>query len=282
MAKRCAGAEQQTSFVHTATLSTSKSPPSECSPSSNFGSDSCARVPSAVRPSAWLRCIAILALLFVASPALAADSSTLPSSTPALTQGSSNSATTPFPTLSSNSNSDVSTSSSSSSSSAQPDNPDELEDGGGIGIVGAFSGISSFSPTTSGSALSLNNTRTSLVALSQSSASLLASASADGPIIAACAFYNQDGSISSAYFGGSFTTLNKTSVGYIAAVNSAGQIDPMGGGVNGPVNALFCNQKSGVVYVGGNFTTVAASLTSSVATMRSNSTGALTLYNSAT
>ncbi|KAJ2740760.1 hypothetical protein GGI20_005635 [Coemansia sp. BCRC 34301] len=250
MAECCARAEQQTA----SDLSSSKS--------STAGG---ACMPPAARSSAWLRCIAILALLFVASPALAADPSTSPSSTPA---------TTPIATLSS-SKTDL-----SSSSAGQSDTPKDPEDGGGIGIVGAFSGVSSFSPATSGSTLSLNNTRTSLIALSQSSASLLASASVDGPITTACAFYNKDGSVSSAYFGGSITTLNATTVGFVVGVNSVGQVDQMGGGVSGPVNALFCHQKSGTVYVGGNFTTVSASLTLSVATMRSRSTGALALYDS--
>ncbi|KAJ2492050.1 hypothetical protein IWW37_001764 [Coemansia sp. RSA 2050] len=281
MAKRCAGAKQQASFFHTDTRPSSNSP-SKCSPSSGAA---CAHAPTAARSSAWMRCTAILALMFVASPALAADSSTLFASTPTPTTAGSGSAITPVSTISSNTSSDVSSSSSSNSGgggSSQSGSVEELEGDGGIGIVGAFSGVSSFSPTSSGSALSLNSTRTSLAALSQNSALLLASASANGPITAACAFYNKDGTISTAYIGGSFTTLNSTSVGYVAAVSATGQIDPMGGGVNGPVNALYCSQKSGIVYVGGNFTTVSASLTSSVATMRSNSTGALTLYSSAT
>ncbi|KAJ1666348.1 hypothetical protein IW140_001077 [Coemansia sp. RSA 1813] len=228
--------------------------------------------------SSWLRCVAVLALLFIISPVLATSDASSPDVSVSITTNSE---------LGSMSEADVATSTddgffssdASSSEESSSDGSDE-SDGGGIGIVGAFSGISSFTPNSSGAALSLNSSMTSLVWLSQNAASSLFSATTDGDITAACAFYNNDGSIAKAYFGGSFISINSTSAGYVAGVDANGKLDTMFGGVNGPVNALFCDNDTQLVYVGGNFSSTVSGLTTDIATMRSSSTGALAMYNS--
>ncbi|KAJ2798080.1 hypothetical protein H4R20_004949, partial [Coemansia guatemalensis] len=167
------------------------------------------------------------------------------------------------------------------SSEEEPDSDSDdsqSSDDGSIGIVGAFNGVSSFSPDSPGSALSLNSSMTSFVALSQNAVELLAAGSSTGDVAAACALYKRDGTFAKAYFGGTISMLNSTTLGYVFGVDAAGNIDAMTGGVNGPVNALYCDDKTQLVYVGGNFTNTASGLTTSVATMRSLSTGGLAVY----
>ncbi|KAJ1802857.1 hypothetical protein LPJ75_006056, partial [Coemansia sp. RSA 2598] len=65
------------------------------------------------------------------------------------------------------------------------DEPEPSEDDeGGIGIVGGFSGVSSFNPNNKGASLSLNKDETSLVALSRESGMLLESFTAEGQVTA--------------------------------------------------------------------------------------------------
>ncbi|KAJ2162384.1 hypothetical protein GGF46_000748 [Coemansia sp. RSA 552] len=165
-----------------------------------------------------------------------------------------------------------------SSTASELESDDEDDDEGNIGIVGGFNGVSSFSPGSDASALTLNSSLTSLVSLSESAAQLLATGTAIGDITTACTLYGTDGKLSKAFFGGSISSLNRTTVGYVAGVDMAGNIDTMLGGVNGPVNALFCDNETQLVYVGGNFTSTTTGLTGSVATMRSESTGGLAIY----
>ncbi|KAJ1852706.1 hypothetical protein LPJ73_002777, partial [Coemansia sp. RSA 2703] len=155
----------------------------------------------------------------------------------------------------------------------------DKSDEGGIGIVGGFSGVSSFSPNNGGASLALDKDMTSVVSLSKDSGILLGTFTADGQITAGCSFYNSDGSISQSFFGGTITSLNSTNVGYVVGVDSSGLVDVMSGGVDGPINALYCDQGTNQVFVGGNFTSTIAGLTTSIATMRSASTGSMAIYS---
>ncbi|KAJ1894101.1 hypothetical protein LPJ81_005226, partial [Coemansia sp. IMI 209127] len=223
----------------------------------------------------WIRCVAVLALLFIVSPVLATDDASPADVSVSTATNSGLSLMTELDSATS-----IDDESFSSDASTSEESSSDESDGGGIGIVGAFSGISSFTPNSSGAALSLNSNLTSLVWLSQNAASSLLSATTEGDITAACAFYNQDGSIAKAYFGGNFISINSTNAGYVAGVDSNGNVDSMLGGVNEPVNALFCDDDTQLVYVGGNFTSTVAGLTTNIATMSSSSTGALAIYNS--
>ncbi|KAJ1955866.1 hypothetical protein GGI12_005460, partial [Dipsacomyces acuminosporus] len=165
------------------------------------------------------------------------------------------------------------------SGSAATDAARSIEDLGEIGIVGAFRGVSSFTPNGGGATLTLDKGVSSLISLSQNSAALLTSTATDGKVTAACAFYDGDGNISRAFFGGSISAVNSTAVGYVAGIDANGNIDTMKGGVDGPINALFCEQETRQVYVGGNFTNTAAGLTTDVSTLHSSSTGGLAVYN---
>ncbi|KAJ2855870.1 hypothetical protein J3B02_001932 [Coemansia erecta] len=163
------------------------------------------------------------------------------------------------------------------------DDPEPIKDDdeGGIGIVGGFSGVSSFNPNNKGASLSLDKDTTSLVALSRESGMLLESFTLEGQVTAGCSFYNSDGSILQSFFGGTFTSLNSSQAGYVAGVDTNGRVDFMAMGVNGPVNALYCHQDTKQVFVGGSFTSTQAGLTTDVATMYSSSTGGMAIYSAA-
>ena len=76
----------------------------------------------------------------------------------------------------------------------------------------------------------------------------------DGDIRALCPFV-ADGTLQSIVLGGNFTNVGpERTPGGIAFINgTTGAVLPMDG-LNGTVNALFCDDQSGKVYVGGTFT----------------------------
>ncbi|KAJ1888632.1 hypothetical protein LPJ66_008471, partial [Kickxella alabastrina] len=240
------------------------------------------------RPRSWLRRIAVIGLLVAAavSPALAADSSgssvsttvavaTGPISTATPLRSASESELDEESELESDGDSSNEAESAEESDISGLDTGDNEDDGGGIGIVGGFSGVSSFSPDVNSPTLSLNNSLTSVVALSTDSASLLGSYTATGQVTAGCSFYNKDGSISQSFFGGTLNSLDSKYVGYVAGLDSDGLVDTMNGGVDGPINALYCDQGTQQVFVGGSFTSTVEGMTSSIVTMRSSSTGGI-------
>ncbi|OLY85135.1 Polarized growth protein rax2 [Smittium mucronatum] len=55
-------------------------------------------------------------------------------------------------------------------------------------------------------------------------------------------------------FGGFFSTINNSSASNIFAKDSRGNNNTFLGGVNGPVNSVFCDNKNSIVWLGGNFT----------------------------
>ncbi|KAJ2637355.1 hypothetical protein GGF40_002414 [Coemansia sp. RSA 1286] len=256
---------------------------------------------SKTRPRTWIRTVAILGLLLVAVlPVMGADSSdavaaslSVASTTGPDSKPNSLADDPELRALSADESDgddqdsiDDDAKESSSSLSDELDSIDEpqpeegeRDDEGGIGIVGGFSGVSSFNPNNKGASLSLDKDMTSVVALSRESGMLLGSFTAEGQVTTGCSFYNSDGSILQSFFGGTLISLNSTQVGYVAGVDANGQIDDMAMGVNGPVNALFCHQDTKQVFVGGSFTSTISGLTTSIATRRSASTGGIAIYN---
>ncbi|KAJ2851692.1 hypothetical protein IWW36_000837 [Coemansia brasiliensis] len=224
----------------------------------------------------WLRYVAVLALVLLATPSLAADP----------TDGAlsaSLSGTNVDPTPGPESNLELGEllgriAENNEENSSDEDVSDSDDNEGSIGIVGAFNGVSSFSPGSSGAALGLDSSSMSLLSLTENSATLLAAASASGQVTAACTIY-ESGSFKKVFMGGSISMMNTTTVGYVFGVDASGNVDSMLGGVNGPVNALYCDNDTQLVYVGGNFTSTVNGLTSNVATMRSTSTGSLAIYD---
>jgi hypothetical protein len=81
----------------------------------------------------------------------------------------------------------------------------------------------------------------------------LANSKADGYIAAMCPFVLQDGTLAGVVVGGNFTSLGGINASAIALVNAtSGAITPLPG-LTGRVAALYCDQPSGTVYVGGSF-----------------------------
>ncbi|KAF2464047.1 uncharacterized protein BDR25DRAFT_99126 [Lindgomyces ingoldianus] len=76
----------------------------------------------------------------------------------------------------------------------------------------------------------------------------------DADIKAMCAF-QANGTLQGIVFGGNFTSVGETHTpGGIAWLNvTSGQVYPLTG-LNGTVNALFCDPDAGRVYIGGSFT----------------------------
>ncbi|KAJ2629921.1 hypothetical protein H4R22_003033 [Coemansia sp. RSA 1290] len=223
----------------------------------------------------WLRYVAVLAFVLLATPSLAAEPTGSALSAPL-------SGTNVDPTPVPESNGELGEllgriAENNEEDSSEESASDSDDNEGSIGIVGAFNGVSSFSPGSNGAALGLDSNSMSLLSLTENSATLLAAASASGQVTAACTIYDS-GSFKKVFMGGSISMLNTTTVGYVFGVDASGNIDSMLGGVNGPVNALYCDNETQLVYVGGNFTSTVNGLTSNVATMRSTSTGSLAIY----
>lgn len=77
---------------------------------------------------------------------------------------------------------------------------------------------------------------------------------ADAYIRAMCSFVQKDGSLAGVVVGGNFTSLGGVETQGIAIFQpNTSTIQPMPG-LNGSVNALFCDNSSNTVYVGGSFT----------------------------
>ncbi|KAJ2589549.1 hypothetical protein IWW49_002433, partial [Coemansia sp. RSA 1797] len=155
----------------------------------------------------WLRCAVALALVLLATPSLAADPT--PATLDAAPQSMS---TDPTPDTFIGElgklfgkDADEGDVSSAEEASAGTDDSDD-DDEGSIGIVGAFNGVSWFSPNSKGAALALDSDMSSLLMLSESSATLLAAASSSGQVTTACALYNKDGSFARAFMGGSVSS----------------------------------------------------------------------------
>lgn len=234
----------------------------------------------------WAMAILALAMFSAYSPAVSAadttiDPSTASVTTPTATHHPASSATGLLQNFGQNggSETDSDTFSDDGDHSSVEEDEEENVNGGDIGIVGSFSGISSFTPGGKSSALKLSSEDESLISLSQSSASVIESSKMNGQITTACFLYNSDGSVSKTYFGGSLTSLNQTPIGYVAAIDSSGHIDTMHDGVYGPINTLYCDQDLQMVYVGGNFSSTVVGLTDSVATARSQSSGNMAIYS---
>ncbi|KAJ2822781.1 hypothetical protein IWW50_004067, partial [Coemansia erecta] len=226
----------------------------------------------------WLRCAAALALVLLATPSLAADPTGTAPGAPTQGAGTSPTPDTFIGELGKLFGKDADDEAGGSSVAEESEGSDDDDGEGSIGIVGAFNGVSSFSPNSNGAALALESNMTSLLMLSESSATLMAAVSSSGQVTAACTMYNADGSFARAFMGGSMSSLNSTSVGYVFGIDGSGNVDSMAGGVNGPVNALYCDNDTQLVYVGGNFTSTVSGLVTSVATMRAASTGSLAVY----
>lgn len=137
---------------------------------------------------------------------------------------------------------------------------------GSVALAGSFAGLSFYDPASSSSSSSSANTT-----LSSSRATLFSSSGSAGSsaapvplaqtgegdsILAVCQLPASDGSSSNGtlFVGGSFSSLGGVDAQNVALVDlGSGTVSTLGSGVDGAVNALFCNGTSGEVWLGGAF-----------------------------
>lgn len=77
--------------------------------------------------------------------------------------------------------------------------------------------------------------------------------SSDGHISAMCALSAKNGSLVGVFVGGNFTSLGGVESQGIALFDPASNTVRQIRGIAGKVQALYCDQESGIVYVGGEF-----------------------------
>ncbi|OSX66181.1 hypothetical protein POSPLADRAFT_1166155 [Postia placenta MAD-698-R-SB12] len=126
---------------------------------------------------------------------------------------------------------------------------------GTVGLTGAFAGIGLSDNSTITTTFD-SSEATLLSRSSDGSLSALGSTNSGGSIAAGCAL----GDVF--YFGGSFTSIGKTSANSLASYTpSSGSFSALGSnGPNGDVYALYCDEKNNNVWVGGKFTSPAPSV----------------------
>jgi hypothetical protein len=124
---------------------------------------------------------------------------------------------------------------------------------GRVGVVGDFDGVSLYQ--FAGQTQNPGNTNGSTSLLSRYPTGAFATLqSSDASIQALCPFILKDGTLAGVVVGGNFTSLGGVQASGIALFNvTTSQIVPLPG-LSGRVNALYCDQNSSMVYVGGSFT----------------------------
>lgn len=128
----------------------------------------------------------------------------------------------------------------------------DLSNLGRIGIAGDFSGISLYEYLGQNGRPPRKNGSESLLGMLPNGA-LASIVSTDATIRAMCTFMLSDGEMQGVVMGGNFTSLDGTESKAIALYNpETSDITPLTG-LEGEVNALYCDQERDTVYVGGNF-----------------------------
>ncbi|KAG4261069.1 hypothetical protein FPRO03_12076 [Fusarium proliferatum] len=123
---------------------------------------------------------------------------------------------------------------------------------GRIGIVGDYDGISLYEYEGQKESTRSSNGSESLLAQMPNGAfaSIL---STDASIRAMCSFQLSNGDMQGVVIGGNFTSLDGTQSKAVALFNpNTTEVTPLDG-IEGEVNALYCDQERDTVYVGGNF-----------------------------
>jgi hypothetical protein len=125
---------------------------------------------------------------------------------------------------------------------------------GKVGLAGAFAGLQLFDNS---SAVTFDPSTSTLFSRSSAGAlSRLGSTNTGGRIAAGCAITDVF------YFAGSFSSISGTSANNIASyTQSSGAFTALdSNGPNGEINAMYCDQKNGKVWVGGKFTSPGSSV----------------------
>jgi len=127
----------------------------------------------------------------------------------------------------------------------------DFERMGKVGVAGSFAGIDLYNDNQSSQLQTTFDSTTSTLFLRAQDGALIpiGSTNVGGRVVTGCSMGNVF------YVGGTFTTLGGTNTANIAtyssSTNNIAQL--AGGGLDGPVSALHCDEKNGVLWVGGSF-----------------------------
>lgn len=122
---------------------------------------------------------------------------------------------------------------------------------GKVGVAGSFAGIDLYNDNQSSQPQTTFDPTTSTLFLRAQDGGLtpIGSTNVGGRVVTGCSMGNVF------YVGGTFTTLGGTNTANIAAYSSStNKIAQLAdGGLDGPVSALHCDEKTGLLWVGGSF-----------------------------
>jgi hypothetical protein len=123
---------------------------------------------------------------------------------------------------------------------------------GRVGVAGDFDAVSLYQWIGQSQSAGSQNGSSSLLSRYPSGAFANLQMS-DGTIQAMCPFVMKDGTMAGVVVGGNFTSLGGVAANGIALFNTTtSEIVPLPG-LSGSVAALYCDQNSSTVYVGGSF-----------------------------
>lgn len=127
----------------------------------------------------------------------------------------------------------------------------DFERMGKVGVAGSFAGIDLYNDNQSSQPQTTFDPTTSTLFLRAQDGGLtpIGSTNVGGRVVTGCSMGNVF------YVGGTFTTLGGTNAANIAAYSSStNKIAQLAdGGLDGPVSALHCDEKTGLLWVGGSF-----------------------------
>ena len=123
---------------------------------------------------------------------------------------------------------------------------------GRVGLAGDFDSISLYSyeeQTENG--FSTNGSQSVIARLPNGAFTNLASS--DAHIMSMCSFVMKDGTMAGVVVGGNFTSLGGIEAQGVAMIDpNSGKVTPLPG-LSGSVSAVYCDQNTNTVYVGGSF-----------------------------
>ncbi|BFZ53604.1 hypothetical protein PYCC9005_000632 [Savitreella phatthalungensis] len=118
---------------------------------------------------------------------------------------------------------------------------------GHVAVAGNFTGISIYQDTRQQSLLATNTSGGLFQQIS--TGAFFPVGSTDGSISAVCTLNSQ-----TVYVGGNFSRIAGVSAANVAAYSPlTGTFSPLGSGVAGQVNTLFCDNADNLLYIGGSF-----------------------------
>ncbi|MBE3050401.1 hypothetical protein IMZ48_49485, partial [Candidatus Bathyarchaeota archaeon] len=123
---------------------------------------------------------------------------------------------------------------------------------GKVGIAGDFAGISLYEYEGQNEATSSTNGSESLLAQLPNGA-FASFASSDASIQSLCTYTRKNGDVAGLILGGNFTSLDREEAPSIALFDPDTREIKAIDGLEGQVSALYCDQETDMVYLGGGF-----------------------------